>query len=85
MLKLSWWVRSHGRAKTLAECVDNPNAPNNRGETPIHIAARYGHIQIVKLLMGYADNSNARDHYRSTTIHEGGQTEIVELDNINEI
>ena len=40
----------------LAPFTDNPNAPENNGTTPIHIAALHGHTEIVKILIPLTDN-----------------------------
>ena len=39
--------------------MDNPNAPNKDGNTPIHEAAKNGHTEIVKILAPLTDNPNA--------------------------
>ena len=36
--------------RLVAPLTDNPNAPDNNGETPIYWAACYGHTEIVKIL-----------------------------------
>ena len=36
--------------KNLAPLADNPNAPNNIGETPIYCAAKNGLTEIVTIL-----------------------------------
>ena len=39
--------------KILAPLTDNPNAPNECGQTPIYWATQYGHTEIVKILAPY--------------------------------
>ena len=45
--------------KILAPLMNNPNAPNDDGETPIDWAAENGHTEIVKILAGFTDNPKA--------------------------
>ena len=45
----------------------NPNSPANNGWTPIHFAAKYGHLEIVRLLMTATDaNPNAQTLFGNT-------------------
>ena len=47
----------------------NPNSPDNHGCTPIHFAAKYGHLEIVRLLMTATDaNPNAQTLLGNTPI-----------------
>ena len=41
--------------------TDNPNAPNEFGNTPIYEAALNGHTEIIKILAPLTDNPNAPD------------------------
>ena len=43
----------------LMTITNNPNIAGNFGCTTIHIAAFYGHLEIVRLLMKTTDNPNA--------------------------
>ena len=43
----------------MAPLTDNPNKPNENGQTPIHFAAWNGHTEIVKILAPLTDNPNA--------------------------
>ena len=66
----------------MAPLMENPNAPNGDGNTPIHTAAEYGHTEIVEILAPLTDNPNAPDHYGTTPIilaAENGNTEIVKI------
>ena len=46
--------------KILAPLTDNPNAPDNNGQTPIYLAAANGHTDMVKILAPLTDNPNAQ-------------------------
>ena len=66
----------------MAPLIENPNAPNEDGNTPIHTAAENGHTEIVKILAPLTENPNAPDNYGSTPIilaAENGHTEIVKI------
>ena len=68
--------------KILAPLVDNPNAPNENGDTPIHWAAHHGHAEIVKILVHLVDNPNAPNKNGDTPINWAARrvhTEIVEI------
>ena len=41
--------------------TDNPNAANNNGLTPINVAAKGWHFEIVKTLMSTTDDPNVVD------------------------
>ena len=43
----------------LAPLTDNPNSPDEDGETPILLAARYGNREIIKVLAPLTNNPNA--------------------------
>ena len=45
---------------------------NARGEhncTPIHLAARYGHLELVRLLVDHETNMNVRDDMHRGSLH----------------
>ena len=48
--------------------TDNPNVANNNGWTPIHSAAKEGHIEILKILMVSTDNPNVANNNGLTPI-----------------
>ena len=59
--------------------TDNPNAPNNFGVTPIHLAAKYGHTEIVKFLAPLTDNPNAPNNYGNTPTSGAKNAEICRI------
>ena len=68
--------------KILVPFIDDPNAPDILGYTPIHRAAIIGCTEIVKILIPLTDNPNAPDHGRMTPIHHAaysGKTEILKI------
>ena len=68
--------------KIISPLTDNPNAPHKYGETPIHMAAYYGHKEIVKCLAPLTNNPNAATEMGFTPIYwakANGYTEIVQI------
>ena len=81
--------------KILTPLTDNPNAPDEYGNTPIILAVRNAqrqgvytyprecrHTEIVKILAPLTDNPNAPDKDGNTPIHwaaRNGLTEIVKI------
>ena len=68
--------------KVLAPLTDNPNVPNNHGETPIYRATCNGYTEIVKILAPLTDNPNAPNNNGETPIYKAaryGHTEIVKI------
>ena len=60
----------------------NPNAADENGDTPIHMAAYHGHTEIVKILAPLTDNPNAPNDSGRTPIYRAaydGNTEIVKI------
>ena len=52
--------------KILAPLTDNPNAPDENGDTPIHGAASKGHTEIVKFLAPLTDDPNVSNNWGDT-------------------
>ena len=53
----------------------------NYGSTPLHDAARYGYLKIVRLLLEYGANINAKDMFGKTPLDfakRRNQLEVVE-------
>ena len=68
--------------KILTLLTDNANAPDERGNNPIHVAAQHGHTEIIKFLVPLADNPNAPNVEGYTPIYWAanyGHTEIVKI------
>ena len=66
----------------LIPLTNNPDAPDEDGETLLYKAAKYGDTQIVKTLAPLTDNPNAPDKNGWTPIHwavYNGHTEIVKI------
>ncbi|KAB8079278.1 ankyrin repeat-containing domain protein [Aspergillus leporis] len=61
----------------------NVNVRNSRGQTPLHIAAQNGQLDVVRLLLASQQiDVNARDQQGSTPLHlasEKGHVEVVQL------
>ena len=49
--------------------TDNPNEPDIDGNTPIYLAARRGHTEIVKFLSPLIENPNKLGNNGETAIH----------------
>ena len=62
--------------------TDNPNAPDNDGDTPISRAAWNGHKEIVKILATLTDNPNAPNKNGYTPIYEAAQKGHIEIQRI---
>ena len=66
----------------LAPLIDNPNAPDNDGFTPIYRSSCNGHTEIIKILAPLSENPNAPQKHGYTPIHKAalyGNTEIVKI------
>jgi len=68
--------------RELLEKGIDPNARDAHGETPLHIAASEGHVDMVKLLLEHGANPNVRDEVGWTPLHwaaSKGHVDVVEL------
>lgn len=58
------WAAGYGQlgsARQLLKAGANKNYRGLNGETPLHLAAAYGHHDLVKLLLNHGADSNASD------------------------
>src|SRR5262249_1439824 len=62
--------------------LGTPNSMNDNNETPLHLAARNGHRDVVELLQSGGEEVDAKDNAGKTALHwasEGGHKDVVEL------
>ena len=59
--------------------TDNPNAPNNDGNTPIFEAAREGQSDVIKILAPLTDNPNAANRNGQTPMEVSKNKEISDI------
>lgn len=62
-------INPPGTDLPVPERATNVNAPNQNGETPLHIATRMGNTEMVKLLLTRKANPNAADKLGDTPLH----------------
>ena len=57
--------------KLIAPLIKDPNVPDNKGQTPIHIAANKGRLQRLNIFMEIceSENINPPDHAGNTPLH----------------
>merc|ERR1711963_26537 len=57
--------------KLIAPLIKDPNVPDNKGQTPIHIAANKGKLQRLNIFMEIceSENINPPDHAGNTPLH----------------
>ena len=65
--------------KILAPLTDNPNAPDEYGETLIYWAAYWGHTEIVKILAPLTANPNAPNNDGETPSSVAKNDEIRQI------
>jgi ankyrin repeat protein len=68
--------------ETLFDKMKNPHASDVFGTSPLGIAARYGHLEILRLLISNGANVRAADLKGNTVLHEAakfGQTHCVKF------
>ena len=54
--------------KLLMECLHEKNPKTIRNETPLHFAARNGHLSICKLIINNISDKNPIDSYGQTPL-----------------
>ena len=72
MLILLYKMPSGGKYLT-----DNPNAPDNNGETPIYLAAANGYTEMVRISAPLTNNHNAPGYYDGKTPTELAKNEEI--------
>lgn len=55
--------------KAIADGKHTPNDKDPNGYTPLHAAASYGHIDLLKYLLGAGGNVNIADNDGDTLLH----------------
>ena len=55
--------------KIALEYEDNKNPTNKDGETPLHYASKYGHLDIVKYIMWNIEDKSPKTKYGTAPIH----------------
>ena len=68
--------------KFLDQGVDINSQAGRWGNTPLHEAAFWGNVQVVRLLISEEANVDAKDYYGCTPLHDAvdyGNLEILEL------
>ena len=69
-------------AEVLINAGANVNFENDEGSTPLHEAAKEGHVDVAKILIDHGAKVNARNQQKQTPLHlaaEQGQAEMCEL------
>ena len=70
------------RVEGLLEKGVNPDCKDENGLTPLHIAAKLGRVEVIKVLFVRGADPNSRDRNSATPLHlaaESGQEEAVRL------
>ena len=64
------------------ENTDDKNPADSYGSTPLHDAAQYGHLDIVRFIVEIVDDKNPRDNDGKTPLdfaRQYGHLEVVRL------
>ena len=51
------------------ECIENKNPENDFGETPLHLAAQEGHLDIFKHIVKPVTDKNPTNYFSETQFH----------------
>ncbi|KAI0248516.1 ankyrin repeat-containing domain protein, partial [Lactifluus subvellereus] len=66
----------------LLECKADINAQTPEGLTPLHVASRFGSLEVAELLLGHGVDVNARDSAHSTPLHLASGNEATLLEQL---
>jgi len=64
------WTGNIELIKQLTDSDIDVNVKRNRGETPLHIAARFSYYEVAKLLISNGADVNVRNDSGLTPLHE---------------
>ena len=64
------WTGNIELIKQLIDSDIDVNVKRNRGETPLHIAARFSYYEVAKLLISNGADVNVRNDFGLTPLHE---------------
>ena len=67
-------------ARKLIESEANVNARGEHNCTPMHLGARYGHLELVQLLVEHEANMNARDDLHRGPLHYAANFDRLEIE-----
>ena len=82
----SWYAAKMGKTKRMERLLRRDgfdlNERNEQGRTPLHFACKFGHAEIVHMLLSREADVNAKDQEENTPLHFAagwGSTTLIEL------
>lgn len=69
------------QVESLLQNGIDPNIRDEYGDTPLHVASRWGHVEIVKLLLNYGADPYSENVYGNTPLHIAafeGKAKVIE-------